>query len=450
MRLRLFLLLLSFSVLTSACASMSSSTKTSTKDREIQSLPKKKKKKKKRDNSVNQELEIASQNKKKKNSPPPAAQSNSLANSLSSTQTNKQMNALSNPQPNSISQSQAHLTSALHSPTTSPIAETASQNQKPVKMPLSNMAANELKQISQQENPLKKLEEEKTISLNEWNKENQKDLQDAKPIQLADNSSAGLVFDLPITYNKHIQKWIHFFQTNGRHWFEIWLERSYKHMPNIHRQLEDAGLPKDLIYMAMIESGFSAKATSTAAAAGPWQFIPDTGKRFGLNINWWLDERRDFHKSTKAATKYLSQLYKEFGSWYLVAAAYNTGESRVRRLIKKHNTKDFWELVRKDAFVEETQNYIPKMIAAMLIAKAPKLYGFNNLDIQHPVATELFFAPGGLEIDKLADHLGLTRKSLRELNTELVQAYIPNHVRGHYIRIPKGASPLVGSFIAKQ
>lgn len=258
------------------------------------------------------------------------------------------------------------------------------------------------------------------------------------------------IFDLPVTYNQKVSRWINFFQTRGSKWFRDWLEVSYKYMPYIQQELRKNNLPTDLAYMVMIESGFSATAISTADAVGPWQFIESTGLNYGLRKNWWLDERRDLRKATRAATKYLSDLYREFGSWYLVAASYNMGEGGLRRRIKKYKTRDYWELVRLGALPQETQDYVPKILAAMLIAKAPGVYGFRDLERMRPLEYEIVKAPGGTNMDQLADHLSVTRKAMKDLNAELFLGYIPKQVDGHFIRVPKGTSRLVREFLYDQ
>jgi membrane-bound lytic murein transglycosylase D len=166
------------------------------------------------------------------------------------------------------------------------------------------------------------------------------------------------IFDLPVTYNKKVAAWISFFQTRGKNFFRNWLEKSSKYMPLLQSELRKAGLPTDLAYMVMIESGFSATAVSHAQAVGPWQFIESTGRSYGLKKTWWLDERRDIRKSTQAAIRYLKDLKREFGSWYLVAASYNMGENGLRRQIKKYGTNDYWELVKYKALPQETQDYM--------------------------------------------------------------------------------------------
>ncbi|MFN3696861.1 MAG: lytic transglycosylase domain-containing protein [Pseudobdellovibrio sp.] len=258
------------------------------------------------------------------------------------------------------------------------------------------------------------------------------------------------IFDLPVTYNHKVSHWISYFQTKGKNFFRNWLEKASKYMPYIQAELKKEGLPGDLGYMVMIESGFSSTAVSTAQAVGPWQFIQSTGKNYGLNQNYWLDERRDLQKSTRAAVKYLKDLYNEFGSWYLVAASYNMGENGLRKQIKKHNTKDYWELVRRKALPTETQEYVPKILAALMIAKAPNLYGFRNLDPEFPVNYEYVQAPSGTDLDMLADYLSVTRKSIRDINAELVLGYIPKSQNSHWIRIPVGSLSVARQFFRDQ
>lgn len=258
------------------------------------------------------------------------------------------------------------------------------------------------------------------------------------------------IFDLPVTYNRKVAVWISYFQTRGKTFFRNWLEKSTKYMPFLQSELRKAGLPTDLAYMVMIESGFSSSAVSNASAVGPWQFIESTGKTYGLRKNWWLDERRDIKKSTSAAIKYLKDLKAEFGSWYLVAASYNMGENGLRRQIKRYGTNDYWELVRRNALPQETQDYVPKILAALMISKAPNLYGFRGIDAQYPMQYEMVYAPAGTDLDQIADHLNITRKAMRELNSELLLGYIPKQVDGHPIRIPLGSLSVANQFFRQQ
>lgn len=263
-------------------------------------------------------------------------------------------------------------------------------------------------------------------------------------------NNSTLIFDLPVTYNRKVSYWISHFQNKGKNWFGGWLERATMYMPFIQKELKEAGLPQDLAFMVMIESGFEPNAISHAAAVGPWQFIQPTGQRYGLNVQWWLDERRDLKKSTLAAIRYLKDLHREFGSWYLVAASYNMGENGLRRQIKKHGTKDFWVLSRLGALPQETVDYVPKILAAMMIAKAPALYGFTDIAKLKTLEYDLVVAPGGTDLTGLADELGITPKSLKDLNAEMLLGYIPSQVSKHTIRVPKGSVTLVSNYLDKQ
>ncbi len=264
------------------------------------------------------------------------------------------------------------------------------------------------------------------------------------------HQSDHFIFDLPVTYNKKVGSWITYFQSKGKNFFRDWLSKSTKYMPLLQSELRKAGLPTDLAYMVMIESGFSSTAVSTASAVGPWQFIESTGKNYGLKKNWWLDERRDIKKSTLAAIRYLSDLRAEFGSWYLVAASYNMGENGLRKQIKRYGTNDYWQLVKLGALPQETQDYVPKILAALMIAKAPNLYGFRNIESQFPLQYEVIWAPAGTDLEQLADYLSITRKAMKDMNSELLLGYIPKQVAGHHIRIPLGSLGIAKQFFHDQ
>lgn len=254
-------------------------------------------------------------------------------------------------------------------------------------------------------------------------------------------------FDIPVTYNQKVQSWIRYYQSTGRPWLKERIERGNKYLPIMKQALHRKGLPQDLAYIALIESGFSAHAVSSADAVGYWQFIEPTAKRYNLKIDWWIDERRDFLKSTHAAADYLGDLYKMFESWYLTAAAYNMGEGRLRRLIARHQTNDFWELSNQNSFPTETKEYIPKLLAALLISKAPKLYGFRNLQPKSPYEFEYMFVPGGTDLHTLSSHLGISKQQLKKLNPDLKMGFIPGFVHSHRIRIPMGFQKQVAQFI---
>lgn len=206
-------------------------------------------------------------------------------------------------------------------------------------------------------------------------------------------------FDYPITINSAVEQWVDYFTGRGRPHFERYLERSELFIPYIKPILKQNGLPEDLVYLAMIESGFNNHARSHAKAVGPWQFISATGKRYGLSVNWWVDERRDTKKSTISAAQYLKDLYGMFQSWELAASAYNAGEAKIARAIRRYGTNDFWALARQKFFRPETRNYVPKLIAAALVAKNRTQFGFPATYLGVPKPGEAV-APDG-EVVKL-------------------------------------------------
>ena len=256
-------------------------------------------------------------------------------------------------------------------------------------------------------------------------------------------------FDIPITYNKRVQKWITYFQGRGKGWLTKIFARSYRYFPGIQYSLKQKGLPLDLAYITIIESGLSAQAHSHAAAVGYWQFIKSTAKRYGLRVDWWIDERKDFYRSTQAAISYLDDLYGMFGSWYLAASAYNMGENKLKRLIKKYKTKNYWILSSKRDFPKETRNYVPKLIATVLIAKAPSRYGFHNIKPMAPYRYDVYNVPGGLDLINLSRHMGLRPKILKELNPGLTKGFVPNFIKSYRIRIPKGYTGRLERYLKK-
>lgn len=244
-------------------------------------------------------------------------------------------------------------------------------------------------------------------------------------------------FDLPITYNGSVIRWIQYFQGPGQKWFEIWLQRSTRYIPFLQAELKKSGLPQDFVYLVMIESGFSPRATSKAGAVGLWQFMPATGKKYGLRIDEYVDERMDPYRSTRAAISYLKDLYQEFGNWYLVAASYNMGENGIRRLIQKYKTRNYWKLIEYGALPKETQEYVPKILAAALISKAPGLYGFQDISFDAPLNFEILSVPPNLSLEWIADVLDITETSLIELNPSLKKKRTPPY--SYQILTPPGA-----------
>ena len=193
---------------------------------------------------------------------------------------------------------------------------------------------------------------------------------------------AGVASDLPIILNVPVQKYLHAFANSKN--FQASLARSGRYVPMMRRIFAEHGLPQDLIYIALVESGFSPYARSPKEAVGIWQFIEGTARRYGLKVNDRVDERQDPEKSTRAAARYLHDLYKQFGCWYLSAAGYNAGENRVEGVMNRHDIQDFWIMAQKKLLPEETCNYVPQIVAAALIAKDPEKYGMAPVRYQAP------------------------------------------------------------------
>ncbi|MCK4846314.1 MAG: LysM peptidoglycan-binding domain-containing protein [Deltaproteobacteria bacterium] len=245
------------------------------------------------------------------------------------------------------------------------------------------------------------------------------------------------ILNMPSVTNKDVEWFLDYFQGRGRTTFKRWLERSNKYTPMIREILKAEGLPEDLIYLAMIESGFSPTARSNRKAVGVWQFIPWTGKRYGLRIDWWIDERQDTEKATHAAAEYLRDLYERFDSWYLAMAGYNAGEGRIARGLRKHNVDNFWDLAsHKRTLKRETRNYVPKFLAAMIIAKDPKKYGFTEIDYNAPISYRRVNIPQPTDIKVIAKAAGTTISELKSLNPELKRWFTPPNDTNYTIKIP--------------
>ncbi len=234
-------------------------------------------------------------------------------------------------------------------------------------------------------------------------------------------------YDLPATYTKEVEATIRYFSGAGRGFFNKWLKRSIEFRPIIEPILEKNGVPKDLFFLSMIESGLSMKAYSHVGAAGPWQFMPNTGRHYKLRVDNDVDERMDLIKSTEAAAKYLKNLYKMFGDWNLAMASYNAGEGRVAGAIKRCGTNDYWELIASDKCLPvETMNYVPKVLAAAIIYKNADKYGF---EIPKPIYVEplkFVIMPHDLTFSQIAAQTGVPLTEVVRYNYALRQLKTPN------------------------
>jgi membrane-bound lytic murein transglycosylase D len=243
---------------------------------------------------------------------------------------------------------------------------------------------------------------------------------------------------IPVEMNPLVERWIQYFQTRGRPHMERYLARSTRYMSLMKRILRKNGLPEDLIYIALIESGFSSRATSHASAVGYWQFIRGTGKRYGMEISTLIDERRDPVLSTQAAAEYFKGLYSIFGSWYLSMASYNVGENRVKREIMQNYTRDFWDLARKRRLPRETINYVPKFVAAKLIAKNPEKYGFSDIEYEPPIEFDVVKVDRPVNLRLMAEKMGLEYSDFKTLNPKFKGEVAPTRNDFLELRIPTG------------
>jgi membrane-bound lytic murein transglycosylase D len=232
-------------------------------------------------------------------------------------------------------------------------------------------------------------------------------------------------FSMPVVENDRVRYFIDFFRARTKDFFERALARSGRYIPMMATILRDEGLPEDLVYLSLIESGFSPHAYSRAHAVGPWQFIRGTGLRYGLKINWWIDERRDPVKSTHAAAAYLKDLHLQFGEWFLAAAAYNAGERKVEKAVNRSKTNDFWRLSQKTYLKQETRNYIPKFIAAAIIARDPEKHGFGDVLYESPMEYDEVTLTSPLTLKTAADLADTTVDAIKELNPALLRGYTP-------------------------
>jgi membrane-bound lytic murein transglycosylase D len=253
-------------------------------------------------------------------------------------------------------------------------------------------------------------------------------------------------FDIPIEVNAEVAMWVTYFTGNGRQHYQRWLGRSTRYRPMMYRELDKAGLPRDLVYLSMIESGYNAHAYSHAAAAGLWQFIPSTGKLYDLRIDWWMDERRDPEASVVAAIAFLGELHKMFGDWRLAWGAYNGGPGRIRRATSQANSKDFWVLARGSYLHSETDNYVPKIMAAAIIGKHPERYGFTNIEYQEELTYDKVKVEGSVELEDLAKCAGTTVDEIKALNPALRRYATPPE--GYEVRVPVGRRDTFAAAVA--
>ena len=249
---------------------------------------------------------------------------------------------------------------------------------------------------------------------------------------------------IPMVMNKHVEKEIKYFQGQEGKFFIESYRRSGRFRPHILKALKEAGLPEELSWLPLIESGFKVRALSRARALGLWQFIPSTGYKFGLTRDRWVDERMDIAKSTQAAIAYMKELHNIFGDWRTVLAAYNCGEFRVLRLIRNQNINyldDFWDLFRQLPW--ETARYVPRFIAALYIINDPERFGFELGDAEPPLKHELVEISKQIRLTDIAKSLDIPKKELQLLNSELRYKVTPP--KAYKLKVPEGKGSVLAA-----
>jgi membrane-bound lytic murein transglycosylase D len=221
-----------------------------------------------------------------------------------------------------------------------------------------------------------------------------------------------------------------------------WLASAERFSPLMKGVLRTHGVPEDLIYVAILESGFDPTAVSVKGAGGPWQFIPGTAKGFGMEIDEWVDERRDYEKSTIAAAKYFSSLYASFSSWELALAGYNCGSGSVNAAIKACGSVCLWEMGKVGRLRFQAEGYVPRVFALILIMKEPEKYGFSRPTGVVPLTYDKVYVPGGLPLWFFAKMLGTNEKTLTALNPELLKGVTPPGAVNYELKIPTGKKPI--------
>lgn len=252
-------------------------------------------------------------------------------------------------------------------------------------------------------------------------------------------------YDVPMVWNQRVQRALYFYIKNRSITIDRWFIRAAPYLSFMRRMFIAEGLPQDLVYLPLIESGFNPLAYSFAAASGIWQFIASTGRLYGLQHSYWLDERRDPIRATQAATRYLKKLFDEFGHWHLALAAYNCGEHGVSRSIARCRTKDFWRL----RLPRETKNYVPSFLAALTIAKNPRCFGVAPQAISDSAGFDTVHVKECVSLLDIAQGIGVSGDSLRKINPHILRWCTPPDTSGAVLYLPKGSKKSFQTFFSQ-
>jgi membrane-bound lytic murein transglycosylase D len=263
----------------------------------------------------------------------------------------------------------------------------------------------------------------------------------------AEQAAKNTSHDLPLTVNDEVLSFLNFFQTpRGKAIVETGLRRSGRYRDMISRVLREEGVPQDLIYLAQAESAFQPLALSRAGARGIWQFVPWRGNEYGLKRSWWVDERQDPEKATRAAAQHLRDLYGLFGDWYLAMAAYNCGPGNVQKGVERTGYADFWELYRRNVLPRETKNYVPIILALTLMAKDAAHYGVQT-DLDQPVPSDVVKPGRAIDLRLVAETIDVDAETLRSLNPSLLRMATPDDPFFE-LHLPKGTAQKFSAEIA--
>ncbi len=262
-----------------------------------------------------------------------------------------------------------------------------------------------------------------------------------------ENELKTVTYDIPVEVNDTVLSFIRIFQNSRRKEFVGGLVRSGRYLTLMRQILREEGVPEDLVFMALIESSFKANAYSRARAKGFWQFIAGTAKRYDLQMNWWVDERSDFEKSTRAAARYLKDLYGMFGDWYLAMAGYNAGENKILYGIRQTGFNNFWDLASTRYIRQETKNYVPAILAGMIIAKDPQKYGFTEIP-DRPLEFDDVDINYTVDLRLVAECAGASLEEIKLLNPELNRSTTPPNDSHYSLRVPKQSEEIYLAEIA--
>jgi membrane-bound lytic murein transglycosylase D len=245
--------------------------------------------------------------------------------------------------------------------------------------------------------------------------------------------------DLPLVMTDQVAGYINYFSNRGRGTLERALARSGRYEDMIRRTLQEEGVPQELIYLAQAESGFHPLAVSRAGARGMWQFMGSRAKGYGLERSWWVDDRQDPEKATRAAAHHLKDLYTQFGDWYLAMAAYNSGPGTVQSAVKRTGFADFWELYRRNVLPKETRNYVPIIVAVTIMAKNPTQYGLDSVVKEKPVPYDTVKIDYPIDLRLAAECVDVTTSDLLDLNPSLLRLTTPKD-RAFELHLPAGTA----------